>query len=108
MKRHSPRGAQTAWTAGNADTDIASSSMRTGETANRSGSGCVAIASTGARFRHDEGTALRYGDGSLKDDLGRPPELAGPIVRLVQVLAGLWAWNTISDTGGTSIPTMSL
>ena len=87
MKRHSPRGPQTAWTTGNAA--IASSSVRTGETANRAGSGCVAIASTGARFRHDEGTAPRDGDGSLKGDLGRPPELAGHIVRLVQVLAAL-------------------
>ena len=60
---------QTAWTAG--DADIASSSMRIGETAKRAGFGCVAIASTGARFRHDEGTALRDGNGSLKDDLDR-------------------------------------
>ena len=32
---------------------------------------CVAIASTGARFRHDEGIGLRDGGGSLIDDLGR-------------------------------------
>ena len=63
--------------------------MRIGETVNRAGFGCVVIASTGARFHHDEGTGLRYGNGSLKDDSGLRPELAGHIVRLVQVLAAL-------------------
>ena len=60
---------QTAWTAG--DADIASSSMRIGETLNRPGSGCAVIASTGARSRHGQGTGLRDGNGSLKDDLDR-------------------------------------
>ena len=45
--------------------------MRIGETANRAGFGCVVIVSTGAQFHHDEGTGLRYGNGSLKDDLDR-------------------------------------
>ena len=57
------------WSAG--DTDIASHSMRIGETANHVGFGCVVIVSTGAQFHHDEGTGLRYGNGSLKDDLDR-------------------------------------
>ena len=45
--------------------------MRTGESAIRAGSGCAVIASTSARFRHDEETGLRDGNRSLKDDLYR-------------------------------------
>ena len=51
--------------------DIASHSMRIEETANRAGLYCVVIVSTNARFHHDEGTALRDGNGSLKNDLDR-------------------------------------